>query len=127
MMDTRTSTLLAWGGLAGFVVFGAVAPLLAGSLLLRPPHLTSEVFGQTWIFAAALLPLVAVAALIAARRPENPLGWLILASAWWWAAYSLVENIDEQWDLLSGPPAELMLWLSMWLHIPPLMVFFAAL
>jgi signal transduction histidine kinase len=68
-MNTRTATRLAWG------LFAVACLVFAGAAWLSiAAHDASGVLP----FLPALLTFSAVGALVASRRPSNPLGWLML-------------------------------------------------
>jgi hypothetical protein len=75
------STWLAWGSLAAYVVLAAAGMLL---LAQTPPELVpasdepAPLAGDV-LFAVVILLFAAVGALIAARRPRHPIGWLLCA------------------------------------------------
>jgi hypothetical protein len=75
------------------------------------------------LIPATVLAFPTVGALVAARFPANPIGWLFcgvgvvlgfdsLANEW--AVYGLFSNPD------SVPAVEIMAWLASWLFLPPL-------
>ena len=75
------------------------------------------------MFVVALLAFPAVGALVASRRPENPIGWLftgsglalaVIAFANGYAIYALFTNPG------SLPAGEAMAWLQSWLFAVPL-------
>ncbi len=70
-MGARASAWLAWSSLAL-----ALLTLAAGSML-RSPSAASAFL----LFASIAAPLALVGALVASRRPRNPIGWLFLAFA----------------------------------------------
>ncbi len=70
-MGARASAWLAWSSLAL-----ALLTLAAGAML-RSPSAASALL----LFASIAAPFAVVGALVASRRPRNPIGWLFLAFA----------------------------------------------
>jgi hypothetical protein len=75
-----------------------------------------------WLFRVAFLVFPTVGAVVASRRPENVIGWLLLSVGvpaslsgfvFGWAAYGLFVNPG------SLPAGEELAWLSTWTFIPP--------
>ena len=85
-MNTRASSWLAWS-LAGLslVLCGAGIVLYLATLPVQPPSSWGTGGHSTVLYA--YLPFLAfpsVGALIASRRPENPIGWICLAIGVFW-------------------------------------------
>lgn len=68
--------LVAWGGLMLSVGLKVLAVIL---VLLTPVAIRSEEGLGFLVWAPGVLAFAGVGALVAARRPENPVGWLFLA------------------------------------------------
>src|SRR4028118_2131058 len=92
-MSRRTSAWLAWS-LAGlsFALFAATIALYipARSMQVPSPWGTGGDSGQL----ISLLPFLAfpvVGALIASRRPKNPIGWICLADGFLWMLLNLFD------------------------------------
>ena len=77
-MSTRTATWLAWA-LAGISLAMVVASITL-SILARSAHVPSS-WGASTTLGDLLffLAFPTVGALIASRRPQNPIGWICLA------------------------------------------------
>jgi hypothetical protein len=84
-----------------------------------------EALGEL-MFAVMIIAFGALGALLATRRPRNPIGWILVVSA-----FSLgVSGIARGWyvrgfyaDPGSAPPPELLLWVGNWIWVfgfPPL-------
>ncbi len=90
-MTRARATRLAWAGA------GASAALAAGGLVLMALNLgggrvaTSDALGSlsSLCFAAAF---TVVGALVGARRPANPIGWIFLCAGIGWAAAYLADQ-----------------------------------
>ena len=89
-MSARASAWLAWSS------FALALLILAAGSMLRSPDASSFL-----LFALIAAPFAVVGALVASRRPRNPIGWLFLtfavvaafaASADRYASYALVEH-----------------------------------
>jgi hypothetical protein len=89
-LSARASAWLAWSS------FALALLILAAGSMLRSPDASSFL-----LFALIAAPFAVVGALVASRRPRNPIGWLFLtfavvaafaASADRYASYALVEH-----------------------------------
>ncbi|MGH2751814.1 MAG: hypothetical protein ACRDK3_13225 [Actinomycetota bacterium] len=110
----KRSVYLAWG-LCGFSL-----ALLAGALIMQLLTLSTPVGGVFGSRGFQSLPGAALAllgALLAIRKPTNPVGWLLLAAgmvvsvqmfAWEYATYGLVARRADV------PFAEVAAWVSGW-------------
>jgi hypothetical protein len=92
-MSRHSAAWLAWS-LAGLSVAMFVANV-ALYVLIRSAHLPSGlVASRTVIDALTSVPVLAfpfVGALIASRRPHNPIGWICLAEGFLWMLLSMVD------------------------------------
>ena len=88
--QARAAGWLAWS------CFALALLILAAGSMLRSPDASSFL-----LFALIAAPFAVVGALVASRRPRNPIGWLFLtfavvaafaASADRYASYTLVEH-----------------------------------
>ena len=116
-MSARTAAWLAWS-LAGFsvVMFVATVALTLSSLYVAPatqPSSTGGTLGDLLLW----LPFLAfpiVGALIASKRPRNPIGWICLAAGLFWMLIFLWGSIP------SSVSAPVMIdALTQWLWVPP--------
>src|SRR3712207_2328228 len=94
-MSARAVTWLAWS-LAGLsvVMFVATVALTISSLYLAPatqPSSTKGTLGDLLLFVP-FLAFPVVGALIASRRPRNPIGWICLADGLVWALINMIED-----------------------------------
>ncbi len=115
-MSPRAAARLAWS------IWALSVPLAALSGLLN--FLNASAQNQTWLgvlFAVLLLMFPTVGALVASRRPENPIGWIFCAVgllfgvgafADTYASYALLARPGE----LSG--VEYAAWVSSWIGGP---------
>ncbi|MGH2572683.1 MAG: histidine kinase, partial [Actinomycetota bacterium] len=108
-MRTRTAARMAW------VVLGVFCGLAAGGMLLVSLNRSVADIAENAVFAAIFTAMALVGALIASRRPENPIGWILLAGsagvgvaffAQEYAFYALVTNPR------SAPGGEWAAWVS---------------
>jgi hypothetical protein len=116
-LQHRTAARLAWGLWSIFLLLltaSAVLTYLARSYApdsddLLPP------FSRVWLYLPSNFAFATIGALIAARQPRNPIGWLLLASA-------LIGNLgtfaEGYWRYAlfvrpgAWPAGELMLWVN---------------
>ena len=119
-MSNRTSSWLAWS-LAGLCVamYLASVALSVSSLYAGPATQPSSDWGTGRVFVGLLLfvPFLAfpiVGALIASRRPENPIGWICLVAGLYWMLIFLEDSIP------SSVSAPVMIdALTQWTWVPP--------
>jgi signal transduction histidine kinase len=116
-MSFRASERLAWS------ICGASFALIAAGFLLLILN-RSTVHASSWfliIFYAPALTFSTLGALIAARRPKNPIGWmlasfgLITALQYFTAEYAIRGFVTAPGSL---PAATLMAWLNNWIYYP---------
>ena len=140
-MTKRGARLVAWS-LLGL----SAALLLAGVVLaIVDPHsggpanpssagptLDDAVAGETVpfaVFQAVIFSLLAgTGAIVAARRPRNPMGWLFGVAALFLAVLMLSDTL--YWHAAFGDPgahdaAEVALWVENWAWIPALVALFS--
>jgi signal transduction histidine kinase len=109
----RKRTVLAWG------LFGAIAATLGLAFVFAvgSGSVGDDVFGILF-GAATILCYAAVGAVIAARAPRNPIGWLILAVALAFEFGVLNEEITRrlvQSGSSDSPLFDVAVWLQTWL------------
>jgi hypothetical protein len=113
-MSTRTAAWLAWSLWALSVALTALSLLL---LALIRSHPGTHIF-DFWLGNSLIVIDVTVGAIVASRRPENPVGWLlclsgvatsISTSASQYAIYALLVRPD------SLPAGEAMAWIAAWM------------
>jgi len=75
-MSARAATWLAWSLWTISVVLTALSLLL---LVLNLSHPGTHIF-DWWLGNATIVIDVTVGAIVASRRPENPVGWLLCLS-----------------------------------------------
>lgn len=100
-------------GLAVTTISTVASVLLVGD----HPDRIAFVFVGLWAVA-----LSSVGALVASRRPENPIGWLFLLSATFVSLSSLAQAWAER-SLTSGTLLEPAAWLTLWLAVPGFGIF----
>ncbi len=120
-MNTRASSWLAWS-LAAL----SVAMFVGGCAftLLSLPDAPAMQSSSDWGTASALgslvifLPFLAfplVGALVASRRPRNPIGWICLTAGLFWMQIFLEDSLPAG----SGPYPVTIDALTQWMWIPP--------
>jgi hypothetical protein len=121
-MSTRTATWLAWA-LAGITLTIFVASV-ALFVLARSAHVPSSLgastVGDVVLFMSfSVFPVVG--ALIASRRPRNPIGWICLADGLLWALIILSEDYSAYGLAIPGSvpfPVTINALLYAWLWVP---------
>jgi hypothetical protein len=121
-MSTRTATWLAWA-LAGLTLtmFGAsVAQFVLARSAHVPGSWSSSTVGDVALFMAyTVFPVVG--ALIASRRPWNPIGWICLADGLLWALIVVGEEYSAYGIAIPGSvpfPVTINALLYAWLWVP---------
>ena len=100
------------------VLVGTVIMILASVLFVGDhPDLIAYVFVGLWAVALSL-----VGALVASRRPDNPIGWLFLLSAVFVSLSTLTQAWAER-SVSAGNPGEIAAWLTLWLAVPGFGIF----
>jgi signal transduction histidine kinase len=116
-MNPRLARVIAWGCLV-LSVFSVLVTLV---LLLgfRAPA-SVQIAPQEYVFGLSFLGFSIVGALVAPRRPENPLGWLFCAAG----VFSTLAIATSEYGiqalrggLRSWPAGEFSIWVSTWLAI----------
>jgi hypothetical protein len=109
-----TATWLAWSVCALSLALTALALLLLALNLSQPnTHIFDWWFGNTLIVID-----VTVGAIVASRRPENPIGWLLLLSGLaisinhFGAQYAIYALLAQPGSL---PAGEALAWIASWL------------
>src|SRR5215213_9283432 len=99
--SVRAASWLAWSLAAlSVAMFLAGAVLTVSSLYIGPATQPSSDWGTAGPFSSLLifLPFLAfplVGALIASRRPENPIGWICLAAGLFWMLIIVESSIPD--------------------------------
>src|SRR5215218_1913116 len=113
-MSPRTAARLAWSLWALSVALTALALLL---LALNVSHPNAHLF-DWWVSNALTVIDVTVGAIVASRRPENPVGWLLLVGGFaicmnhFSAQYAIYALLAQPNSL---PAGEAMAWIASWL------------
>ncbi len=117
IMRSRRGVAVGVGALAIAVWSAAFALWAVGGFQSRGPLFPLAVFGMgLWVLTTSI-----IGALLAARRPHNPIGWLLSTAGLSSAAavlatqYAAAALLDRQWTL---PAGEIAAWLGGWLWIP---------
>jgi len=111
-LSKRTASRLAWSNWALAMIFSVL------SLLLWSVNDPSQLLQQLF-FAPAFLAFTTVGALVASRRPENPIGWIFCAVSL--VVFGLFAQ-QYAWYALLTKPGSLpggvwMAWLGIWIGI----------
>jgi hypothetical protein len=126
-MSTRAASWLAWSlaGLSGTMfVSGAILTILS-LYIAAPAEQPSSDWGSGGaigglLILAPFLAFTIVGALIAARRPENPIGWICLVAGHFWTLIILDDQYIAYGLATTGvfalPAADA---LNQWLWVPP--------
>ena len=124
-MTIRRSAGLAWSLLAGYIVLWIGLPVLLMELVFNP-GVSPAIFSELWILSGALLPFVCVGALIAAHRPDNRIGWLMLLVGFLWLEAGITTTYVNEPDAVRGTPlAGWISWVGTWDFWPPIMLVLA--
>ena len=121
-MKLRSASTLAWPLWA--LAVGLAAAALVFSILNRK----TDVAGPDALFLTTLLVLVTivlvtVGALVASRRPKNPIGWIFVGAGVSLALSGFAEGYGVYalfTDPGSLPGGDVMAWVWAWVGIPPL-------
>ena len=90
-MSPRSSSLLAWSLAAlAVVLFVVSVPLYIGAHPARLSNTLGELLG-----GALFLIFPVVGALVASRRPRNPIGWVLLADGMLWILSGLLDYYSD--------------------------------
>ncbi len=121
-MSRRTATWLAWS-LAALSVVMFVASVALYSLIRSGPVPSNLIAGRTLIDPLTSVPALAfpvVGALIASRRPHNPIGWICLADGFLWMFLSVIDYYGVYGLAKPGsvPIPVLIYALGQWLWVP---------
>ncbi|MEX2458768.1 MAG: histidine kinase, partial [Actinomycetota bacterium] len=117
-MTPRRAARLAWSLVAATVVLaaGAIALAVANGWARVPGQ-----FGPSGVLAAFGLVFGAVGAVVASRRPENPIAWMFVASGLLMA----FQEVGAQWGIRGAhlrtdplPLAEIGAWIPNWIWPP---------
>ena len=114
-MSARAAAWLAWS-LAGLsvVMFVATVALTISSLYVAPatqPSSTGGTLGDLLLYVP-FLAFPIVGALIASKRPTNPIGWICLAAGLFWMLIVLGDSIPASSLVVIDA-------LTQWIWVPP--------
>jgi hypothetical protein len=113
-MSTRTAAWLAWSLWALTVTLTALSLLL---LVLNLSYPNTHIF-DWWLGNALVVIDVTVGAIVASRRPENPVGWLLclsgvaIGTSSFTSQYAIYSLLARPGSL---PAGEAMAWIASWL------------
>jgi hypothetical protein len=121
-MSTRTATWLAWAlaGLTLTMVVASVALFVLARSSHVPSSLGASTIGDVALFISfSVFPVIG--ALIASKRPRNPIGWICLADGLLWALIFLSEDYSAYGLAIPGSvpfPVTINALLYAWLWVP---------
>jgi hypothetical protein len=127
-MSTRVAARLAWS-LAALCVALFLASVALWFLLVRSDQASGSLGADLTVAGLLLyLPFLAfpiVGALIASGRPENPIGWILLADGLLWMLVSVTDFYGVYGLALPGsvPFPLVMAGLNNWLWVPAVGLF----
>jgi hypothetical protein len=126
--NTRASSWLAWSlaGLSGTMFVAGTILTILSLYFTAPAAQPSSDWGSggaigNLLIQAPFLAFTIVGALIASRRPENPIGWICLVAGLFWTLIAL----DDQYTAYALATTGVVLFpaavaaLSQWLWVPP--------
>src|SRR5215213_5895922 len=126
--NTRASSWLAWSlaGLSGTMFVAGTILTILSLYVTAPAAQPSSDWGSggaigNLLIQAPFLAFTIVGALIASRRPENPIGWICLVAGLFWTLIAL----DDQYTAYALATTGVVLFpaavaaLSQWLWVPP--------
>jgi hypothetical protein len=87
--NTRTAWL-AWS--LACLTLAMSAASVALLVLARSVHVPSSSIADDLLFSVSFLAFPVVGAMIASRRPQNPIGWICLADGLLWTLITLIED-----------------------------------
>jgi hypothetical protein len=120
-MSARAAARLAWSLAAlSVAMFVASVALTVSSLYAGPATQASSDWGTGGALGGLVifLPFLAfpiVGALIASRRPHNPIGWICLAAGLFWMLIVLGDSVSSS----AGPYPVTIDALTQWMWVPP--------
>ena len=121
-MSTRTATWLAWAlaGLTLTMVVATAALFVLARSSRVPGGWSSSTVGDVALFMSfSVFPVIG--ALIASKRPRNPIGWICLADGLLWALIFLSEDYSAFGLAIPGSvpyPVTINALLYAWLWVP---------
>ena len=127
-MSTRTAAWLAWSlaGLSGAMFVAGTILTIFSLYVTAPAAQPSSDWGSggaigNLLILAPFLAFTIVGALIASRRPENPIGWICLVAGLFWTLIVLDDQYTAYALATTGvvPFPAAVAALSQWLWVPP--------
>jgi hypothetical protein len=120
-INTRTASWLAWS-LAGLSVVMFVVSVALYVLVRAAQETPSTDTLSDLLLYMIFLAFPIVGALIASRRPRNPIGWICLAAGFFWMLNAFMEGGGAYWQAAAPKPVSYLVVidaLSLWMWIPP--------
>jgi hypothetical protein len=88
--NTRAAAWLAWS--LACLTLAMSAASVALLFLARSVHVPSSSIADDLLFSMSFLAFPIVGAIIASRRPQNPIGWICLADGLLWTLITMIED-----------------------------------
>jgi hypothetical protein len=120
-MGPRAASWLAWSlaGISVAMFVAAVALFVLARSAQKAPE-SWDAFGELLVFVP-FLAFPIVGALIASRRPENPIGWMCLVAGIFWVSFAAGDQYDAYVLAKFGsvPDTVTLDALTQWTWVPP--------
>ena len=120
-ISTHTATWLAWSLAALSVVMFVVSVAFYVLVRAEQEAPSSDTLGDLLLYMI-FLAFPIVGALIASRRPRNPIGWICLAAGFFWMLNAFMEGGGAYWQAAAPGSLKYLVVidaLSLWMWIPP--------
>ncbi len=121
-MSTRASASLAWSlaALSVAMFLASVALFFLARSAQVPSSWSSNLTVSAMLFSLPFLAFPLVGALIASRRPGNPIGWICIAHGFLWMLLSMFDYYSEYGLAKPGsvPFPAVIAGLGLWLWMP---------
>jgi hypothetical protein len=114
-MRRHQSALIAWSIWSVAILVNIAVPVIATRVWSPDSGLIDAAFHESIALAVVTLPLLTVGAIVAARRPRNRIGWLLLAIACGWCLIAVQDGYTEfAIQVAKAPDSSWHVWLGYW-------------